>query len=168
MSQKTIIILYNGVETKMEINLEETNNYDLLMDKIHPIITDFNPSTCYNLMAINTSEPYTILDSDNYMKIMQEQISGDDLKLFLNKINIDSNENTDNNNNPPLESNNVVDLGQDGDDDDEDFVIEKEEEKKENENINITNEEKDKNNIDKDSKIMMMKMMIIIYIIKPI
>ena len=153
MSQKTIIILYNGVETKMEINLEEINNYDLLMDKIHPIITDFNPSTCYNLMAINTSEPYTILDSDNYMKIMQEQISGDDLKLFLNKINIDSNENTDNNNNPPLESNNVVDLGQDGDDDDEDFVIEKEEEKKENENINITNEEKDKNNIDKDSKI---------------
>ena len=69
MSKKTIIILYNGVETKMEINLEEINNYDLLMEKIHPIITDFNPSTVYNLMAINTSDPYIILDSDNFMKI---------------------------------------------------------------------------------------------------
>ena len=136
----------------MEINIEETNNYDLLMEKIHPIIIDFNPSTCYNLMAINTLEPYTLLDSDNYMKIMKEQINGEDLKLFLNKINIDSNENIDNNNNlPPLDSNNIVDLGQD--DDDEDFVIEKEEEKKENENINVINVEKEKNEIDKELKI---------------
>ena len=148
MSQKTLIILYNGVETNLEINLEEVNKYELLMEKVHPIITDYNPSNSYNLMAINSSEPYTILDEDNYLKIMNQEINGENLKLFLNKINLDFNENTDNIqniNNPPPSSNNIVETVVNEDDDD-DFVIEKDEEKKENENINIINEEKSKEN----------------------
>ena len=153
MSQKTISVLYNGIENKLEINLEETNTYELLMMKMHSIITDFNPSLTYNLMTINTSEPYTLLDSDNYMKIMKEEIAGDNLKLFLNKINIDSIDNSDNLNDAPSPLNNNVNSGQDEDEDDDDFIIEqdennknenKEEIKEEKENNNIINEEKNK------------------------
>ena len=143
-------VLYNGIENKLDINLEETNTYELLMMKMHSIITDFNPSLTYNLMTINTSEPYTLLDSDNYMKIMKEEIVGDNLKLFLNKINMDFIDNSDNlNDASPL--NNNVNLGQDEDEDDDDFIIEqdennknenKEEKKEDKENNNTINEEK--------------------------
>ena len=151
MSQKTMSVLYNGIENKLDINLEETNTYELLMMKMHSIITDFNPSLTYNLMTINTSEPYTLLDSDNYMKIMKEEIVGDNLKLFLNKINMDFIDNSDNlNDASPL--NNNVNSGQDEDEDDDDFIIEQDENNK-NENKEEIKEEKDKNNIDKDSKI---------------
>jgi hypothetical protein len=115
MSQKRVIILYNGEETKMEFNLEETNTYDLLMHKIQSHINDCDPSFHYNLMAINTSEPYTLVESDNYMKIMEEKIPDGDLKLFFNKIDMNA-----------IDNLNV--------DDDDDFVIEngqKKEEKKE-------------------------------------
>ena len=137
MSQKTIILLYNGIETNLDINLNEITNYESLMKKIHPIIIDYNPSSGYNLMAINSSEPYTILDSDNYMKIMKEEINGENLKLFLNKINSNSMENEDNLQNdeniidpPPPIFDNIVDVNQE-DNEDDDFIIEKDEEKKE-------------------------------------
>ncbi len=148
MAQKTVIILYNGVEINLEINLEQINKYELLMEKLYSTITDYNPSNSYNLMAINSTEPYTLVDEGNYLKIMNEEINGENLKLFLNKISLDSNENTDNTqniNNPPSSSNNIAQkiVIDDGDDD---FEIEKEEENKENENINIINEEKDKEN----------------------
>ena len=54
MSKKTLIILYNEKETKLEIDLEEVNTYELLMTKMHSIITDYNPSLIYNLMTINS------------------------------------------------------------------------------------------------------------------
>ena len=150
MSKKTLIILYNEKETKLEIDLEEVNTYELLMTKMHSIITDYNPSLIYNLMTINSLEPYTLLDANNYMQIMKEQIIGDDLKLFLNKINIDPIENTDNMVDAPSASNNIIDnFGQnEDDDDDEDFIIEKDEDNKienkeeeKKDNINIINEE---------------------------
>lgn len=149
MAQKTVIILYNGVEINLEINLEQINKYELLMEKLYSTITDYNPSNSYNLMAINSTEPYTLVDEGNYLKIMNEEINGENLKLFLNKISLDSNENTDNTqniNNPPSSSNNIAQKVVIDDDGDDDFEIEKEEENKENENINIINEEKDKEN----------------------
>ena len=60
-------------------------------------------------MTINSLEPYTLLDANNYMQIMKEQIIGDDLKLFSNKINIDPIENTDNMVDAPSASNNIID-----------------------------------------------------------
>ena len=148
MSQKTIIILYNGIETKLIINLDEINTYDLFMKKIYSIITDYNPSLTYNLMTLNTSEAYTIIDSNNYMKIMKEQIIEGDLKLFLNKPNIDSIENTINDtyqdicDPPPVINDNHPSPNDENDD--EDFIIEQDEKKEneikeENKNINEIN-----------------------------
>ena len=166
MTHKTLIILYNGVETNLEINLNEINSYESLMNQIHPIITDYSPEMTYNLMAINSSEPYTILEHDNYMKILNEEIKGENLKLFLNKINLDSIQKEDeppsaeniNNPPPPPLVVNIADINED--DEDDDFIIEKDEEKmeekKEDEKINnilIDNKDKKpKNNIDENKK----------------
>ena len=88
MSKKRIIILYNAEETKMDIDLEEINTCDLLINKIKLQMNDCNPSFHYNLMAINTSVPYTLVEADNYMAIMNEKIAEGDLKLFFNKIDM--------------------------------------------------------------------------------
>ena len=118
MSQKVVVISYKGQETKMEIDLEETNTYNLFMTKIRSIITDYNTSNTYNIMTTNTAEPYTLLNDDNYMKIMKEEINGEDLQLFLDKVDISAIGNNDENGN---------------DEEDDDFIIENTEEKKEKE-----------------------------------
>lgn len=157
MSQKTIIILYNGRETKLELNLDETNTYDLFMIKMHSIITDYDSSLTYDLMTLNSSEIYTIIDENNYMKIMKEEIIEGDLKLFLNKRNIDSLENSINNNNqndcaPPPFLNNI-NLNQNEDDNnDDDFIIEKEDPKENEIKENINNKEINKSKYDIDNE----------------
>ena len=155
MSQKTVIILYNGEETKMEFNLEEINTYDLLMNKIQSTINENNPSLHYNLMAINSSEPYTLIEQDNYMKIMQEQINEGDLKIFFNKIDMNEIENIGNENNstdPPPASNKIFEVEANIEDDDNEFVIENgdDEKKENNKNDNINKNEDIKKEISKE------------------
>ena len=108
MSEKVVVISYKGQETKLEINLEITNTYNLFMTKIRSIITDYNTSNTYNIMTTNTAEPYTLLNDDNYMKVMKEEINGEDLQLFLDKVDVSAIGNDEN----------------DNDEEDEDFVIE--------------------------------------------
>ena len=80
MSEKVVVISYKGKETKIEINLDITNTYSLFMSKISSIITDYNTSNTYNIMTTNTAEPYTLLNDDNYMKVMKEELNGEDLQ----------------------------------------------------------------------------------------
>jgi hypothetical protein len=133
MTEKVVVISYKGQETKIEINLEITNTYSLFMTKIRSIITDYSTSNTYNIMTTNTAEPYTLLNDDNYMKVMKEEINGENLQLFLDKVDINPIENNEN----------------DNDIEDDDFVIEKSEEKKEEE----TTEEKPKEEVDQQLKI---------------
>ena len=128
MSQKVVVISYKGQESKIEIDLETTNTYNLFMTKIRSIITDYNTANTYNIMTTNTAEPYTLLNDDNYMKVMKEEINGEDLQLFLDEVDISAFENNE-----------------DGNDiEDEDFVIENSEEKKEEK----ANEEKSKEDVE--------------------
>lgn len=155
MSQKTVIILYNGEETKMEFNLEEINTYDLLMSKIQSTINENNPSLHYNLMAINSLEPYTLIEQDNYMKIMKEQINEGDLKIFFNKIDMNEIDNIGNENNstdPPPASNKIFEVEANNEDDDNEFVIENgdDENKENNKNENINKNEDIKKEISKE------------------
>lgn len=133
MTEKVVVISYKGQETKIEINLEIINTYSLFMTKIRSIITDYSTSNTYNIMTTNTAEPYTLLNDDNYMKVMKEEINGENLQLFLDKVDINPIENNEN----------------DNDIEDDDFVIEKSEEKKEEE----TTEEKPKEEVDQQLKI---------------
>ena len=143
MSQKSIIVLYNEKESKIELNLEEITSYTILLNKILSFYKEPKTSS-YHLMAINSSSPYTLLEEENYSKILNEKIVDDDLKLFLNKLNQDDiSQNKSNNENKTIED--VVY----NEADDEDFVIENdesnkdiikpEEKKEENENVNNIN-----------------------------
>ena len=140
MSEKIVVISYKGKETKIEINLEITNTYSLFMSKISSIITDCKSSDTYNIMTTNTAEPYTLLNEDNYMKVMKEELNGEDLQLFLDKVDMSAIENNENEN--------IIE--------DDDFVIEKDEEKKEEEKREgekESTEEKPKEEIDQQLKI---------------
>jgi hypothetical protein len=83
-------------------------------------------------MAINSSNPYTLLEEENYNQILNEKIEGEELKLFLNKISPES-INNDN-------SNRKVEYASNEFNNDEDFVIE-------------TDENDDKNKNEKEEKI---------------
>lgn len=99
MSRKLISIINDEKESIIEINLEETNSYDLLMDKVIPLIKDYNQSISYNFYAINTNEAFTLLDENNYMNVMKEDsIKGDILQLYIDKKFINSENNKDKNN----------------------------------------------------------------------
>ena len=143
MSQKSIIVLYNEKESKIELNLEEITSFSILLNTILSFYNEPKTSS-YHLMAINSSSPYTLLDDENYSKILNEKIVDDDLKLFLNKLNQD-----DTNQNKSSNEYKSIEDAVYNEADDEDFVIENdesnkdvikpEEKKEENVNINIIN-----------------------------
>ena len=138
MSFKTIIVLYKETEYKISLNLEEITSYALLKQKILSFYNELNTPFTYHLMAINTSNPYTLLDEENFNQIINEKIEGDELKLFLNKIN-------------PEEINN-----KDDDEKDEDFIIDNGEENKNDLNKDgniISNDINNNIDIDKQLKI---------------
>ena len=156
MSQKSIIVLYNEKESKIELNLEEITSYSILLNKILSFYKE--PSTSsYHLMAINSSSPYTLLDEENYSKILNEKIVDDDLKLFLNKLNQDNINNDLSQNKSSNEYKSIEDAVYD-EAEDEDFVIENDEsnkdeiklEEKKDEIENINN---NSNDIDTQLKI---------------
>ena len=121
MSLKPIIVLYNEKESNIELNLEEITSYSLLIQKILSFFNESNMSFTYHLMSINTSNPYTLLEEENYKEILNEKIEGEDLKLFLNKINpedLNSNEIINNEINIDNIKNNEGDNGED-----EDFIL---------------------------------------------
>ena len=161
-------MLFKEKETKIELNLEEITSYAILKEKILDFFKESDTNIIYHIMAINSSNPYTLLEEENFSQILNEKIEGEDLKLFLNKINPDEINNDMNTN----EQNRKVEYALNVNDD-EDFVIEndeddnkrenEQEEKKEindndgdidkqlkiNENVDVNNEEK-KNEEDKD------------------
>ena len=99
MSRKLIAIINDDKESILDINLEETNSYDLLMTKVIPLIKDYNPSISYNFYAINTKEDFTLLDENNYMNVMKEDSNkGDILQLYIDKKIINSENDNDENN----------------------------------------------------------------------
>ena len=162
-------MLFKEKETKIELNLEEITSYAILKEKILDFFKESDTNIIYHIMAINSSNPYTLLEEENFSQILNEKIEGEDLKLFLNKINPDEINNDMN----TIEQNRKVEYALNVNDD-EDFVIEndeddnkrenEQEEKKEindndgdidkqlkiNENVDVNDNEEKKNEDDKD------------------
>ena len=82
MSTKKINVLFKGNEKTFEIDLQENNTYDLFVKKINQ---EFNRNQVYQLMAMNSKEPYIILNEDNYLSILNEDIEGG-LKIFMSEV----------------------------------------------------------------------------------
>ena len=138
MSKRTIIILYKEKESKIELNLEEITSYSILQKKILDFYKESDNNVIYHLMAINSSNPYTLLEEENFNQILNEKIEGEDLKLFLNKINPESINDGITNKKVEYASNEI--------NNDEDFIIETDENDNKNKNeqeekidININN-----------------------------
>ena len=115
-------MLFKEKETKIELNLEEITSYAILKEKILDFFKESDTNIIYHIMAINSSNPYTLLEEENFSQILNEKIEGEDLKLFLNKINpveINNDMNTTEQNRKVEYALNV--------NDDEDFVIENDE-----------------------------------------
>ena len=140
MSLKKINVLYKGQEKVFEIDLQENSTYESFLKKINE---EFNRTNTYQLMAMNSSEQYVILNSDNYLKILNEDIP-EGLKLFMSemvKAPEAMNSNVEQNKENKGETNE--------EEDDEDFVIEN---TQINEEIKNNNEEKDKINENRRKK----------------
>ena len=138
MSLKKINVLYKGQEKVFEIDLQENSTYESFLKKINE---EFNRTNTYQLMAMNSSEPFLILTPDNYLKILNEDIP-EGLKLFMSemvKAPEAMNSNVEQNKENKGETNE--------EEDDEDFVIEN---TQINEEIKNNNEEKDKINEEKE------------------
>ena len=118
MSTKKINVLFKGNEKIFEIDLQENSTYDLFVKKINQ---EFNRNQVYQLMAMNSKEPYIILNEDNYLNILNEEIEGG-LKIFMSEV-----VKTQDLSNTRLEViNNEKEKEEEKDEkeDDEDFVIE--------------------------------------------
>ena len=157
MEVKSINILFQGKEKIININPEEYNTFESFIEKIK---NEFNANQIYQLMAMNSSEQFLILTSENYMKILNEKIP-EGLKLFMSEM-VTAPDNTPE---PEIEIKEEI-----KNDNDDDFIIENElddnnlnieqekikiekeekEKQKENENENKIQLEEDKTNINNE------------------
>ena len=144
MSTKKINVLFKGNEKTFEIDLQENSTYDLFVKKINQ---EFNRNEVYQLMAMNSKEPFVILNEDNYLNILNEDIEGG-LKIFMSEV-----VKTQDLSNTRLEviNNEKEKEEKDEKEDDDDFIIEEGQENSNNiNNINIEqekiNEENQNNN----------------------
>ena len=133
MSIKKINVLYKTEEKTFEIDLQENHTYESFLKKINE---EFKRTNTYQLMAMNSSEQYAILNSDNFLQILNEDIP-EGLKLFMSEMvkapeMMNSNVEQDKDNKEEINA----------EEDDEDFVIE---------NTQI-NEEIKNNDTEKDKK----------------
>ena len=87
MSSKKVIVLYNGTETLMDIEINEDNLYNSFLDIFRQRFNLIDPSlNKFKLTAINTNVPYLLIDPNNIASIIKEKIENNaPLKLLLTK-----------------------------------------------------------------------------------
>jgi hypothetical protein len=133
MSVKKIIVLYKNEEKTFEIDLQENHTYESFLKKINE---EFKRTNTYQLMAMNSSEQYAILNSDNFLQILNEDVP-EGLKLFMSEM-VKAPEMMNSNDERSKDNKEEINA----EEDDEDFVIE---------NTQI-NEEIKNNDTEKDKK----------------
>jgi hypothetical protein len=133
MSIKKINVLYKTEEKTFEIDLQENHTYESFLKKINE---EFKRTNTYQLMAMNSSEQYAILNSDNFLQILNEDVP-EGLKLFMSEM-VKAPEMMNSNDEQSKDNKEEINA----EEDDEDFVIE---------NTQI-NEEIKNNDIEKDKK----------------
>ena len=136
MSVKKIIVLYKNEEKTFEIDLQENHTYESFLKKINE---EFKRTNTYQLMAMNSSEQYAILNSDNFLQILNEDVP-EGLKLFMSEM-VKAPEMMNSNDEQSKDNKEEINA----EEDDEDFVIEN---TQINEEIKNNNAEKDKQSED--------------------
>ena len=85
MSSIQVNVLYNGIETLMEIEINEDNLFNSFLDIFRQKFSIAGPKLVnFKLTAINTNVPYLLIDEDNIANIIKEKIpKGAPLKILL-------------------------------------------------------------------------------------
>ena len=132
-----IIVDYNAKEILLELNKDELNSFDTFLKILSEKTGEENIINNFELMPINTSMPYILIDQNNFINIISEKIKDENLKLFMNKK--EKEDETENNNDLNMKKENENKRKKDDNDDDfsdnEDEIILNKEKKKINNGI---------------------------------
>ena len=153
----TISVSYESKEILIGLDPYDDDPYTSFIKNLSEKIGVQNILNSFKIMAINSNIPYLLIDENNFWNILHEKRKEEMLKLFMNKI--DKNENNDEEDNidePFLGGMKSSDINNDFDDfneedfDDKEKSSEEKDEKNENDKENEKEKEKEdnsKNNI---------------------
>ena len=145
-----IIVDYNAKEILLELNKDELNSFDTFLKILSEKTGEENIINNFELMPINTSMPYILIDQNNFINIISEKIKDENLKLFMNKK--EKEEENENNNDLNMKKENENKRKKDDNDDDfsdneDEIILNKENKEINNEIIDLPEkEEKNVNN----------------------
>ncbi len=123
-----IIVTYNAKEILIELENKDFDVFDSFIKLLSEKTGEQNIINNFELMPINTSMPYILIDENNFKNIIDEKIENDNLKLFMNRkeINIEEENDDDiifNNKNNKIKKNNNNDNEDDFSDNEEEKEI---------------------------------------------
>ena len=123
-----IIVTYNAKEILIELENKDFDVFDSFIKLLSEKTGEQNIINNFELMPLNTSMPYILIDENNFKNIIDEKIENDNLKLFMNRkeINIEEENDDDiifNNKNNKIKKNNNNDNEDDFSDNEEEKEI---------------------------------------------
>ena len=135
-----IIVSYNLNEISIELERNSFHIFDIFLKKLSEKTGEKNIINDFELMPVNTSMAYILIDEDNFQNIIEENLAEEKLKIFMKKK--EKNDEEENITDTILNSNHKNKIKND-DEDDDDFsdhndedIINTDEEKNSKNNIN--------------------------------
>ena len=152
-----IIVDYNAKEILLELNKDELNSFDTFLKILSEKTGEENIINNFELMPINTSMPYILIDQNNFINIISEKIKDENLKLFMNKK--EKEDETENNNDLNMKKENENKRKKDDNDDDfsdneDEIILNKENKEINNEIIDLPEKEEKNVNNENNNKII--------------
>ena len=148
-----IIVDYNAKEILLELNKDKLNSFDTFLKILSEKTGEENIINNFELMPINTSMPYILIDQNNFINIISEKIKDENLKLFMNKKEKEDENENNNDLNQKKENENKRKKDDNDDDfsDNEDEIILNKENKEINNEIIDLAEKEEKNAINENN-----------------
>ena len=147
-----ISISYNSKEIIIDLNLNDFDIFDSFIKILSEKTGEQNIMQNFELMPVNTSMPYILIDENNFLTIIDEKRETNDLKLFMNKKakNEEEEEDDDNNNILTKNKNKKIKDSEDDDFSDDEYIQKKDEPLNEINNIidDLNNKEEKENNFE--------------------
>ena len=155
-----ISVSYNSNEILIELDDSDFDIFDTFIKILAEKTGEQNILNNFELMPVNTSMPYILIDENNFSNIIYEKISDEYIKIFMNKKekNEEEEENDIINNNENINKNKIKEDDDDFSDHEDDNIQEEntketiniKQKGKDNE-IELKNEIKDENKIESDN-----------------
>ena len=155
-----ISVSYNSNEILIELDDSDFDIFDTFIKILAEKTGEQNILNNFELMPVNTSMPYILIDENNFSNIIYEKISDEYIKIFMNKKekNEEEEENDIINNNENKNKNKIKEDDDDFSDHEDDNIQEENtketiniKQRDKNDEIELKNEIKDENKIESDN-----------------